>query len=227
MFMAGDLGTVNGLRSSLGLDAVSSPVELLARSVVTTVAELDGGGPYPAGVTLVGPLADVGPPAAGGPVVVANLGTTPMDEGPVLTRLVEALGELGEPALVTVGSHLDPAAFPAPAGVTVSGYVPHASVLPGARLFVGHGGLSGIGAALAHGVPMVCVPLGRDQPDNAARVAAVGAGLLRPGSAPAAELHAAMATVLRDPSFAAAAGRLRDAIPAPPVAVAAVEAVLR
>ena len=41
--------------------------------------------------------------------------------------------------------------------------------------------------ALAAGVPLVCMPMGRDQPDVAARVIHAGAGLrLRPGSRPRA-----------------------------------------
>jgi UDP:flavonoid glycosyltransferase YjiC (YdhE family) len=52
----------------------------------------------------------------------------------------------------------------------------HAALLPHADLFIGHAGHGGIMAAMAFGVPMVCVPLDRDQPSNAARVEAVGAG---------------------------------------------------
>ena len=43
-------------------------------------------------------------------------------------------------------------------------------MLPHAALVVTHAGWQTINAALADGVPLVCVPDGRDQPDNAARV---------------------------------------------------------
>jgi UDP:flavonoid glycosyltransferase YjiC (YdhE family) len=33
-------------------------------------------------------------------------------------------------------------------------------------------------AALAHGVPLLCMPMGREQHDNAARVASMGMGVV-------------------------------------------------
>jgi UDP:flavonoid glycosyltransferase YjiC (YdhE family) len=57
----------------------------------------------------------------------------------------------------------------------------------------------------------VCLPVGRDQPDNAARVAWRGAGLgLSPRSSPAV-IGAAVQHVLHDQRFAAAARRLGSA----------------
>jgi UDP:flavonoid glycosyltransferase YjiC (YdhE family) len=56
-------------------------------------------------------------------------------------------------------------------------YVPHRAVFPHAALVVTHAGWQTVNAALADGVPLVCIPDGRDQPDNAARVLACGAGV--------------------------------------------------
>jgi UDP:flavonoid glycosyltransferase YjiC (YdhE family) len=68
--------------------------------------------------------------------------------------------------------------------------------------------------ALAAGVPVVAIPLGRDQLDNAARVAHHGAGLrLKPNAGPEA-IARAVRRVLDEPSFAAGAQRLADAIAA-------------
>src|SRR5215213_9782214 len=67
---------------------------------------------------------------------------------------------------------------------------------------------------LAAGLPMVAIPLGRDQLDNAARVAHHGAGLrLKPKAQPEA-IARAVQRVLREPAFAANAGRLAAAIAA-------------
>ena len=75
-----------------------------------------------------------------------------------------------------------------------------------------HAGLGTVHAALAHGLPLVCLPLGRDQPDNAARVAWHGAGLrLSPNSRPS-DIRAAVETVLSDPQLSASARRLSTAI---------------
>jgi UDP:flavonoid glycosyltransferase YjiC (YdhE family) len=68
--------------------------------------------------------------------------------------------------------------------------------------------------ALAAGVPVVALPLGRDQLDNAARVAHHGAGLrLKPKASPEA-IAKALRRVLDEPSFAANAERLAAAIAA-------------
>ena len=46
-----------------------------------------------------------------------------------------------------------------------------------AALVVTHCGHGTVMRALSHGRPMLCLPMGRDQNDNAARVVARGAGL--------------------------------------------------
>ena len=68
----------------------------------------------------------------------------------------------------------------------------------------GHG--SAIRPVLA-GVPLLCLPMGRDQPDNAARIAARGAGLRLEPQASSDEIAAAVARLLAEPAFAAAARR--------------------
>jgi UDP:flavonoid glycosyltransferase YjiC (YdhE family) len=73
---------------------------------------------------------------------------------------------------------------------------------------VTHAGMSTVATALAAGLPMVCLPQGRDQPLNAARVEELGAGvMLAPDAAPA-ELAAAVRTVLGDRRYRAAAQEL-------------------
>ncbi len=56
------------------------------------------------------------------------------------------------------------------------------------------------------GVPLVLVPLGRDQPDNAARVVHAGAGIRLRKNASVSVLRAAVGRVIDDPSYRAAAG---------------------
>ena len=96
--------------------------------------------------------------------------------------------------------------------MTVVRSAPHAEVLQHASAVVTHAGHGTAIKALAQGVPVVAMPIGRDQPDVAARLVASGAGLrLRPGIV-CGKIAAAVGRVLNEPSFAAAASRMADAI---------------
>jgi len=68
--------------------------------------------------------------------------------------------------------------------------------------------------ALLHRVPLLVLPHGRDQGDNAARITERGAGLALAATAPAQDIRAAVVRLLAEPSFRAAARQLGDAIAA-------------
>ena len=57
-----------------------------------------------------------------------------------------------------------------PPNVTVSRWLPQIDVLKQASLMITHGGLGAIKECIFFGVPMVVLPLGRDQFDNAQRI---------------------------------------------------------
>src|SRR5437899_8385745 len=78
--------------------------------------------------------------------------------------------------LLTLGHGLEESEVDAPDGVVVRDWIPHQAVLPHTSVVLTHAGLGTVSAALAHGVPLVCVPLGREQPLNARRVEACMAG---------------------------------------------------
>jgi UDP:flavonoid glycosyltransferase YjiC (YdhE family) len=65
---------------------------------------------------------------------------------------------------------------------------------------------------LAAGVPLVCLPMGRDQNDTAARVVHAGAGVRLKPSASTARIEAAVRLVLAGPHYRQAATRLQRAI---------------
>ena len=199
MLMTGGVEPVNADRASLGLDPVATLGDLLAGMdglVVTAPPELDDHTvPVPAPATYIGPLfegpgPDAGwtPPPGDGPLIVISPGTAAMDPAPeaqMVSGVLEAVESLDARVLLTVADYQDTTALPVPANTTVSGYVRHAAVLPHTDLVVTHAGLGTVTAALAHGVPMVCLPLDREQPDNAAAVARIGAGThLSPATPP-------------------------------------------
>lgn len=55
-------------------------------------------------------------------------------------------------------------------------YLPFSTILPRAAALVHHGGIGTIAQAIAAGIPQVIRPMTHDQPDNAARVQALGIG---------------------------------------------------
>ena len=131
-----------------------------------------------------------------------------MDHVDQLQRAVTALGSLPVRGLVTTGPAVDPEQIRAPEGVTVVRSAPHREVLAHADVLVTHGGHGTVVKGLVAGVPIVCMPTGRDQPDNAARLTARGAGVKVSKKASPAKVAAAVQRVLDDPSFRTAAARL-------------------
>jgi UDP:flavonoid glycosyltransferase YjiC (YdhE family) len=95
--------------------------------------------------------------------------------------------------------------------VTVTS-APHAAVLPHARALVTHGGHGTVIKALAHGVPVVCIPQGRDQADNAARVEVSGVGVRLKRTAGAPTIRRSVQQVLASPVYTAAARRMARTI---------------
>jgi UDP:flavonoid glycosyltransferase YjiC (YdhE family) len=90
-------------------------------------------------------------------------------------------------------------------------FADHDEVMPSCTAVVTHGGLGTVLHALAHGVPMLLLPLGRDQHANAARVASLGAGIVLDARA---DVGAALETLLAEPRFTAAATRAAERIAA-------------
>lgn len=115
---------------------------------------------------------------------------------------------------VTVGREVDPKALGRqPGNVRVEQYVPQSLLLPRCDLVVSHAGSGSVVGALAHGLPMVLLPIGADQPLNAARCEALGAArVLDPFHASGADVANAAAEVLADESYRRSAERVQAEI---------------
>ena len=85
-------------------------------------------------------------------------------------------------------------------------------VLPHTDLVVAHAGQGTVTAAVNAGVPLVCVPMGRDQPAVADRVTRHGLGVRVEPDAAVEELRAAIDHALREPAFRDAARQMAQAI---------------
>jgi MGT family glycosyltransferase len=127
------------------------------------------------------------PPDDGRPLVLVSLSTLPQGQGPIMQRILEALHGLPVRAVVTLGRSLAGDSFDPPANAQLETVVPHEVVLPHVAAVVTQCGFSTITKSLAHGVPLVAIPVLGDQPANAARIMTLGVGirLRRDAAAPA------------------------------------------
>jgi MGT family glycosyltransferase len=139
-----------------------------------------------------------------------SLGTTYMHHETAVERVLEALDSLPVRTLLTLGSGLQQGELRVPKRTVVRRYVPHGAVLKHATLAITHAGIGTINAALTHGVPMVLLPFGRDQPGNAARVEALGAGRVIDRDTSVDQIRAAVSDVLRDDHLRAGARHMAE-----------------
>jgi hypothetical protein len=129
--------------------------------------------------------------------------------------VTNALAALPVRAVVTLGPGLAADAVKCSArNVVVCRSAPHDAIMREAAVVVTHGGHGTVMRALAHRVPILCMPMGRDQNDNAVRVVARGAGLNLPPAASSSEISGALRRLLEDPAFAQSARQLGDAVAA-------------
>lgn len=131
-----------------------------------------------------------------------------------MQRIIDALTALPVNAVVTTGPTIAPRELQAPPHVAVLPSAPHDALMRRATVVVTHAGHGTVMRALLAGAPLLCMPIGRDQNDNAARIVARGAGLALPQSASAVEIGTGLQRLLREQEFAAGAGALGRAVAA-------------
>jgi MGT family glycosyltransferase len=147
------------------------------------------------------------------PLVLVSFSTTHQAQEAALQRVIDAAAGLPLRLLVTLGPALDAAAFTVPENAKLVAHAPHRLAMREAAAVVSHGGHGTVMRALAGERPLLVMPMGRDQSDNAARVATRGAGLmLDPHRAHKEEIGAALTRLLTEPDFAKAASALGQAI---------------
>ncbi|MEX2400298.1 MAG: nucleotide disphospho-sugar-binding domain-containing protein [Rhodothermales bacterium] len=220
----------NEARRAVGLAPISSGKEILdvyheadLRLIQTCEAFDFPITPAPENVRYVGPVLDdpdwtsgtwndPWPDGDERPLVVVSVSSTPQNQHGVLQRTITALGRLEVRGLVTLGPAMSGETFDVPPNVVTMPSVPHTQVFPHADAVVTHAGHGTVMRALAHGLPLVCLPMGRDQNDNAARVLTKGVGLRLKPSAKPGRIRSAVHRVLEEPSFRASARRLQRVI---------------
>jgi MGT family glycosyltransferase len=215
---------LNATRSRLGLPMLprERPLTELWRRPARVLALVPREFDYPvpeglANVRHVGPVfdEDVGgewdlpfPRSDPEPLVLITFSSTYMHHEKVLERVAEAVASLPVRSVLSLAGALEPDEIQVPDGIEVRDRVSFPAVLPRTALVVSHGGLTTVMASLAHGVPMVCLPLGREQPLNAERVVACGAGLTLSAEATTDDIRASILDVLESGSYRRAAHRM-------------------
>jgi UDP:flavonoid glycosyltransferase YjiC (YdhE family) len=149
----------------------------------------------------------------GRPLVYLTFGTV-FEDYDLFTAAVAGIRDLGVGFVVTVGHDRDPAALgPQPSHVVVERYIPQTQLLPACDVVASHAGSGTVLAALAMGIPQLCLPQRADQFLNAEVVSRAGAGLaIPPADVDATGVAQATRRLLDESSFRHAARTVADEI---------------
>ncbi len=151
------------------------------------------------------------------PHLYVTLGTVfNVESGDLFRRLLDGIAIADISATLTIGPQMDVSELGMiPPGVTVERFVDQNMVLPQCDLVICHGGSGTVLAALAHGLPLILVPMGADQPLTAARCEALGvARVLDVIDVTAGDIARAIEDVLGNRAMREAALRLSQDISA-------------
>jgi zeaxanthin glucosyltransferase len=148
------------------------------------------------------------------PLVYASMGTLQNGIGSVFQTIAEACSGLGVQLVISLGGGMrSEEVGPMAGNPIVVRYAPQLDLIRQSCLVINHGGLNTVLEALAHGVPMVAIPVTNDQPGVAARIKWTGSGETIPlQRLTVSKLRRAVHNVLENPSYRIAARSLRDCI---------------
>jgi MGT family glycosyltransferase len=228
------LPRVNAIRERAGAPPLSSIIDAFAGHLPLlhlSAEPFEYPRTWPANVHAIGPgLWD--PPrngddgglldwidSSGRELVLVSVSSEFQDDGRIVDCALDGLAGTDYVVVATTAAN-DPGGRRVPANARVVRFASHGPLLQRASAVVCHAGMGITQKALAHGVPVCAIPVGRDQPEVARRVAVAEAGVrLSPRRLSPTRLRAAVAaTVARKPgaeriaaAFAAAGGPERGA----------------
>jgi UDP:flavonoid glycosyltransferase YjiC (YdhE family) len=144
------------------------------------------------------------------PVVAVTQGTVAnRDFEELILPTLQALAE-EDMMVVAVTGRADADLGALPDNARVADYIPFDVLLPHVDVLVSNGGYGGIQQALCHGIPLVLAGESEDKIEVTARMAHTGAAInLRTGRPTKPSLHAAVLSVLNEPTFRMNARRLQ------------------
>jgi MGT family glycosyltransferase len=230
-----DRAQLNITRSRLGLQPATDDLaawESAELLLVTVPKWFDLATDYPANVVHAGPLgvtrsSQEASTADGRPRILLSFSTTVMQsQVDLIQRACDALDGQAVDAVLTLGPAVSREAIRAPRNIEAIAYADHDQLLRHTDAVITHGGLGTTLRALAHGKPLLLLPLGRDQRFNARRVAELGAGIRLPIEASPGEIASALVDLLAQPHYGDAASDAATAIAADDPDETATEALL-
>lgn len=142
------------------------------------------------------------------PQVAVAFSTTFQNHAAVLQRVMDAAAGLPVRVVVTLGGSIEAHELRPPENARLVDKVDHDRLMAESAVVVTHGGHGTVMRALLQRRPLLVMPHGRDQNDNAVRVTERGAGLRLPAEAEAGEIRAALERLLGEPAFERAADEL-------------------
>ncbi len=163
--------------------------------------------------------------------VYVSLGTVFNSKPAVFARILDAHADGRVQLVVSAGGAYEALrARGVPEHVLLFERVPQVEVLERVDAVISHGGNNTVNETLAAGRPLLVLPVGGEQGDNASRVEYLGAGLRADlNRSPAAEIGAKVARLLDEPSFAQRARECAGALAktdGPETAAALIERVV-
>jgi len=229
----GFLPILNNARADLGLPALADVMDLFDRAdrlllAISRAFDFKADS-LPDNFRYIGPLLDVPnwskslqatpwhapwPARSDRPRALIACSTGAQGQHDLFQRVIGAMGAVEIDAVATTGPNLDAADLQAPKNVHLIRGAPHDLVMKDVSVVVSQGGHGTVTRSLINGLPLLVLPMGRDQADNAARVEAKGAGLRLPPTASEAEIAAAVNRLITEPQFKAAARLVGEAIKA-------------
>lgn len=146
------------------------------------------------------------------PTVYVSFGTVFNRAGRAFELVFTALADLDLNVIAAVGN-ADVDNLRRASNIHIERHVPQHAVIAAADLVITHAGYNTVVETLAHGVPMLTMPLGADQPYNAFRIVGAGAGLrLSPDAATPEDVRDGVASLLESGLYRANAQRLQREI---------------
>ena len=180
--------------------------------VVCTDRSLDPAGSkdWPESFVWTGPIQPPAPVATPvtPPRLLVSLSTIAFPgQREALQNILDGLADAPIDVVLTTGPAVNPADLIVPANAEVHAFVPHDKVMPECSCVIGHGGHSTTVRALAHGLPLVIMPMHPmlDQAMVGKVVEKAGAGVSIKKSSSPEQIRAALSTVLDEHHRQAAA----------------------